>query len=399
MIVRNLFRPLIQHLSKKEFTVMTGARQTGKSTLLKQLDEHCQKMGMPTIFLNLENKDVVTHLNESPLNLLSHLPVTEERTVVFIDDIQNLQDPVNFLKLLYDESAEKIKIVAAGSKAFNMDRSFNDSLAFQVFWLRTCSFDEYLQLKDMPDLLKEVTRLRTLKTAKSLYIHILKHEWDAYMLYGGYPTVITEPDEQAKIERLADIRDSYLKRDIQDTDIPNETTLYQLFRILAGQSGDLLNIQELSVTLNEKPETIERLVAILQNCFYISLVKPFYRNVRKEITNMSKVYLLDTGMLNSLVNNFKPIIRRADNGMIWETMCYKLLCERYRPKDILFWRTTGGTEVDFVLPYMEIPCAMDIKYDKASIKPAQYKRFNKTYPEISLSFGWIQPFDDDFFRR
>jgi hypothetical protein len=60
-MVRNLFQPLLRHLLKKEFTIMTGARQTGKSTLLKQLNEHCRKTGIPAVFLNLENKNVLAH--------------------------------------------------------------------------------------------------------------------------------------------------------------------------------------------------------------------------------------------------------------------------------------------------------------------------------------------------
>ncbi|MDR0603893.1 MAG: ATP-binding protein [Bacteroidales bacterium] len=400
-MVRSLFQPLLRHLLKKEFTIMTGARQTGKSTLLKQLNEHCKNTGMPSIFLNLENKDVKEHLNESPFNLLTYLPVTEERVIVFIDEIQYLQDPSNFLKLLYDEQAEKIKIVATGSSAFYMDSSFKDSLAGRkkIFWLRTCSFDEYLQLRDRQDLLDDVVRIRTMSNAKSVYINLLRQEWDTYMLYGGYPAVITEPDNQEKIERLAEIRDSYLKRDVLEAGIQNETTFYYLFRILAGQSGNLLNINELSVTLRIKHETVTNYMAILQKCFHIALVRPFYRNLRKELTKMPKVYLLDTGMQNSLLNNFQPFTFRVDKGMIWETLYYKLLCEKYGVDDILFWRTADGNEVDFVMPYVEKPYAVEIKYDQALVKSAKYQKFETTYPDIPLSFVWLQPFDEDFFRR
>jgi predicted AAA+ superfamily ATPase len=400
-MVRNLFQPLLRHLLKKEFTIMTGARQTGKSTLLKQLNEHCRSTGMPATFLNLENKTVLAHLNESPLNLLSYLPVTEKRVIVFMDEIQYLQDPSNFLKLLYDEHAEKIKIVATGSSAFYLDRSFKDSLAGRkkIFWLRTCSFDEYLQLRDKQDLLNEVIRIRTNINAKSAHIDMLWREWEAYMLYGGYPAVITEPDNQEKIERLAEIRDSYLKRDVLEAGIQNETTFYYLFRILAGQSGNLLNINELSATLRVKHETVTNYMAVLQRCFHIALVRPFYRNLRKELTKMPKVYLLDTGMQNSLLNSFQPFTFRVDKGMIWETLYYKLLCEKYGTDDILFWRTADGNEVDFVMPYMEKPYAVEIKYDQVLVKSAKYQKFETVYPDIPLSFGWLQPFDEDFFRR
>jgi predicted AAA+ superfamily ATPase len=85
--------------------------------------------------------------------------------------------------------------------------------------------------------------------------------------------------------------------------------------------------------------------------------------------------------------------------MIWETLYYKLLCEKYGTDDILFWRTTDGNEVDFVMPYCEKPYAVEIKYDQALVKSAKYKKFEVTYPDIPLSFEWLQPFDEDFFRR
>jgi predicted AAA+ superfamily ATPase len=396
-----MFQPLLRHLLKKEFTIITGARQTGKSTLIKQLNEHCQKTEIPSIFLNLENKDVLAHLNESPFNLFSYLPTTEKRVIVFIDEIQYLEDPSNFLKLLYDEQVEKIKIVATGSSAFYMDHSFKDSLAGRkkIFWLRTCSFDEYLQLRNLQDLLNDVIRIRTNTNAKSIYINLLQQEWETYMLYGGYPAVITESDNQEKIERLAEIRNSYLKRDMLEVGVQNETTFYSLFRILAAQSGNLLNINELSVTLRVKHETIMNYMEILQKCFYIALVRPFYRNLRKELIKMPKVYLLDTGMQNSLLNNFQPLTFRIDKGMIWETLYYKLLCEKHVTDDILFWRTSDGNEVDFVMPYIEQPYAIEVKYDQTSIKSAKYKKFETTYPDIPLSFEWLQPFDEDFFRK
>ena len=71
---RNLFETLLSHLTKKEFTILTGARQTGKSTILKQLENYCKEKNTPTVFLNLENKSLLAELNKSPLNILNFLP-------------------------------------------------------------------------------------------------------------------------------------------------------------------------------------------------------------------------------------------------------------------------------------------------------------------------------------
>ena len=146
MIRRKLFYKLQEHLSKKEFSIITGARQTGKTTLLKQLAEHCQLKGDSNVFLNLENRSILADLDENPLNLLKYLPESNRRVVVFIDEIQYLGDPSHFLKLIFDDHHQKIKIVATGSSAFYMDDRFRDSLdgRKRVFQLFTCSFRQYL---------------------------------------------------------------------------------------------------------------------------------------------------------------------------------------------------------------------------------------------------------------
>ena len=105
---RELFEPLKAHLQKKEFTILTGARQTGKSTLLRQLEAYCKTQSLPSVFLNFENKDVLSALDEQPLNLLNYLPDVKTRVIAFIDEIQYLKDPSNFLKLLYDEHVERV---------------------------------------------------------------------------------------------------------------------------------------------------------------------------------------------------------------------------------------------------------------------------------------------------
>ena len=146
MFHRKLFESLRVHISKREYSIITGARQTGKSTLMRQLEKYCKKNNIPAVFLNLENKSILAELDENPLNLLKFLPATEKRVVAFVDEVQYLKDASNFLKLLHDEHTEKIKVVASGSSAFYIDRRFRDSLAGRkkLFYLPTCTFDEYL---------------------------------------------------------------------------------------------------------------------------------------------------------------------------------------------------------------------------------------------------------------
>jgi len=400
-MIRNLFQSLVSHLDKKEFSIITGARQTGKSTLMKQVAEYCKKKNIPTVFLNLENKSILKDLNQSPLNFLSYIPVIESRTVFFIDEVQYLDSPSNFLKLLYDEYVDKIKIVATGSSAFYLDKSFTDSLAGRkkIFWLKPCSFDEYLALRGRAELMQEIAEIRTNSRYKTIHIEILRQEWENFMLFGGYPAVITENDREEKILRLAEIRDSYVKRDILESGVQNQIAFYHLFRLLASQTGNLLNTNELSSTLRIENETVTNYLYVLQKCFHIALLKPFFQNIRKELTKMPKVYLFDNGLRNSLLHNFQPFADRMDKGMIWENTVFGLLCEKYNLDELFFWRTTDGNEVDFVLPTGVNPQAIECKYDATLTSRSKYKKFTENYPHIPLSFCSFQPFDSDFFRN
>ena len=401
MVHRKLFESLKAHIPKKEFSVITGARQTGKSTLLRQIETHCKEMEIPVVFLNLENKTILGELNENPLNILKFRTVSLKRTVMLMDEIQYLNDPSNFLKLLYDEHSDKIKIVASGSSAFYIDKTFRDSLAGRkrLFQLYTCSFDEYLMLKGKTELLEEMEKLVRNPDSKSSLIDYLQIEWDEFMIYGGYPAVITEADIREKVLLLQEIRDSFVKRDILESGIINESAFYNLFRILASQTGSLVNINELSSLLRIKNETIENYLTVLQKCFHIVLTKPFFRNLRKELVKMPKVFLLDTGLRNCLLNNLHPLSVRTDKGELWENTIFRILADKYGPDAIRYWRTSAGNEVDFVIMDIDKPKAIEVKYDINQFKPDKYKKFRETYQEIPLDFCWFYPFDQDFFRR
>jgi len=401
MIRRKLFEDLHAHLLKKEFSIITGARQTGKSTLLKQLQTYCTQMKIPVVFLNLENKTILAELNENPLNLLKFIPVPNTRTVALVDEVQYLDDPSNFLKLIYDEHSNHIKVVATGSSAFYIDNQFKDSLSGRkkIFQLNTCSFDEYLELSGKSDLREEKDYLLNNGDFKSTLIDYLRVEWEMYMIYGGYPSIVTEPDKQEKISRLKDIRDSFVKRDILESGVNNETAFYNLFRILAGQTGGMVNVNELSSTLRIRNETVDNFLKIMQKCFHIALIKPYYRNLRKELVKMPKVFLLDTGLRNCLLNNFQPLSERTDKGELWENTVFRILADKIGTDAIQYWRTSAGNEVDFVLSQTQSLKAIEVKYDNRHIKLNKYKLFTENYPDIPLQFFWLNPFDQDFFRR
>lgn len=397
---RKLYEKLLQHLPRKEFTILTGARQTGKTTLLTDLRSHCQSQGLPSIFINLENKLLLAELDANPANLLSYLPTIAEKSYVFLDEIQLLSDPSNFLKLLYDDYLDRVKIVASSSSAFYIDQKFNDSLAGRkrVFQLFTCDFEEFLILQGKQELWQEIVNIRANPNYKSLAIDLLKVEWESYILYGGYPAVLTEPVINEKKEILKEIRDSFVKRDILESGVQNELAFYQLFKILAAQTGQLVNVNELANTLRARNETVLSYLGVLEKCFHLTLVKPFFANLRKELVKMPKGYLMDTGLRNCLLNNFSPLQERLDKGQLWEQAVYRMLVDRFGTDSIRYWRTADGNEVDFLLPDQNPPLAIEAKFDSLLMKAKKYMKFREAYPDFEFKFALMNPWSEDFFR-
>jgi hypothetical protein len=397
MVQRKKQTLIAEHLSKKEFTILIGARQIGKSTLLKQLFADLNQKGETVYFLNLDRKEILDELNESPENLFKICPLQpDKKIIVFIDEIQYLDDATTFIKLLFDEYSDRLKIVATGSSAFYIDKQFNDSLVGRkkIFQMGTLDFEEFLLFKGRNDLVGEVLKLKNKKKVKSIQENVLWGYMDEFMNYGGYPAVVLENDIAQKIELLKDIRDSFIKRDILESGITDETKFYRMLMLLASQSGNLLNVNEISNTLRITNATVENYLYVLQKCFHISVVKPFYKNLRKELTKMPKVYLNDLGLRNVLINYFSPLEQRADKGMVLENLSYRLLSERFDHDQIKYWRTADGNEVDFVVETSYLKgFAVEVKFNEQEIKPSKYNKFTQNYPDFPLEFWWWKKMD------
>lgn len=390
MVIRKKYSEITTHIPRKEFTILIGARQIGKSTLLKQIEEELIKKDEIVYFINLERKNVLQELDQDPENLFKFCPLADgKKIIVMIDEIQYLKDASGFLKLLYDEYADRLKIVATGSSAFYIDKDFKDSLAGRkrIFQMPTLDFDEFLDFKGKTELLSDLNELKNGKKQKSVYENIFWSLMDEYLNYGGYPAVVLENDFSAKKELLKEIRDSYIKRDILESGVNDEEKLYRLLMVLASQSGNLLNVNELSNTLRINNVTTENYLYILQKCFHISLVRPFYNNLRKELIKMPKIYLNDLGLRNILINYFAPIEQRADKGALLENYVFRKLLEKHEADQVKFWRTADGNEVDFVIETsFQKGFAVEVKFQEKEAKLSKYKIFTAEYPDFPLHF-------------
>ncbi|MDY0281867.1 MAG: AAA family ATPase, partial [Salinivirgaceae bacterium] len=215
---REIYGQIKLHIEKKEFTVITGARQAGKTTLLRKLYSELRKEGKSVSYLSMEDPGILAAANEHPEQIFKFSsrpknPLTDgitQKIFVLIDEIQYLTSPTGFLKYLYDTYAENLKLVVTGSSAFYLDIRFKDSLAGRkrIFLLETLNFDEYLLFKNQQSLIEELVKIRNSKEYISPFVEPLNQYLEEYIIYGGYPAVVLESDFKDKKARLSELRNS-----------------------------------------------------------------------------------------------------------------------------------------------------------------------------------------------
>ncbi len=390
-ITRDITLKAKEYLKSDEILLFVGARQAGKTTILKQIKEHLETSGKNAVYyLNLEDYEYLDLLNKTPKNIFKIFSIDKnKKNYLFVDEVQYLKNPSNFLKFLFDEYQGKIKLIVSGSSAFYLDRKFKDSLAGRkkIFYVSTLSFQELLRFKNENDLSKKDFKKLSLIEKEKIAVY-----YREFMIYGGYPRVVLAPREN-KEELLREIAFSYIKKDIYEAGIKQEEIFYKLFRILASQTGGLFNALELANTLGVSKTAIDNYLYVMRKSFHIAFLSPFFRNTRKELTKMPKVYFYDLGLRNFFANNLEQFEGRSDKGALLENAAFRQLRELFQKDQLKFWRTAQKNEVDFIVNEKS---AFEVKVNPANFKKSKYKNFSELYPNLDLSIISIDKKSDRF---
>lgn len=375
--MRDLKAKIQQSLSDDLILIIIGARQVGKTTLLKEI--YNELLNNNKNFINLENPTFLMMLNEHPNNVfnITNIPA-DKKQVIFIDEIQYLKDPTNFLKYIYDEYKGTVKIIATGSSCFYMDSKFKDSLVGRktIFNLYTLNFREFLKFKNESTLLEKENFSMQEQTK-------IEQFFSEYITYGGYPAVVLKDNIENKKSKLEEIGLDYIKKDIFDSKVQNQEKYFNILKIIAANVGNLLNSNEIAKTLKISTTSVENYLYIMQKSFHISLLRPFYKNVKKELTKMPKAYFLDNGLRNYFFNSFENIELRMDKGMFLENVVFRELLMQNKSDELKFWRTQDKNEVDFIVNEKN---AYEVKFSKDAFNPNKYSKFTEAYPNINLDF-------------
>lgn len=350
IIKRSIFSEIAKHMDTKEVTVIVGARQTGKTTLLLQLREFLinQKSIKPSQ-IKFYNLDLISDLEQLKsqddfIKFLKEQLINEKFVYVFIDESQKLENPGVFLKGIYDLNLS-VKFVVSGSSSLEIKSKMFESLTGRkrIFHLWTFSFEEYLTYLD-PDIVNLITE----DISKITEDKLTQYLYD-FLIFGGYPRVVSTESKEEKIQVLNEIYSSYIERDIVGfMKIKNPLGFSKLVTILADQCGGLVNFKELNATLSINFRTLENYISILENTFVIKCVKPYYTNIRKELTKMPKIFFADNGLMNFAVRNFTEFKDNLRKGKIIENYIFSSLLKVWNGT-INYWRTKEKNEVDFIL--------------------------------------------------
>ena len=190
--------------------------------------------------------------------------------------------------------------------------------------------------------------------------------FDSFIVWGGFPAVVLAASKKEKQKILNDLYNTYVLKDIKGLlELATDRNLMKLAEFLAGQVGNLLVYQNLSRISQLDYRKLMEHLTILKETYVIDTVSPFYTNVQKELAKIPKVYFLDTGLRNILLQNAVGLSKRPDAGSLVENYVYvKLKNITEDTVKINFWRTKAGAEVDFVLRYEGEIVPIEVKFGK-----------------------------------
>jgi uncharacterized protein len=374
---RTIIDEINKYISTGEIVVLHGARQVGKTSILHLLLDQLKARGEATYFIDLEDSRNVRILDEGVEAFLRHLkeegftlPVIHSKLFIFIDEIQYLADPSSFLKLMADHQ-RSIKLVVSGSSSFAIKSKFKDSLVgrtvdFEIFPL---SFREFLLFNEYPFQDSEVFTQK--KTDE------LRARFREFVLYGGYPRIVLAEGVERKEKYLQQIIDTYVKKDIRDlAKVKDVDKFNKLIEVLAAQSGQMLNMTEISNTTRITLPTVEKYLFALENTYILKLVRPFSRNIRSELFKSPKVYFYDPGLMQML---WLKGLQREVLGQVFETAVFAELIKKYGREAVFYWRTKDRKEIDFILRKRDTLTPIEAKLAFEQFSPRAVNYFNEHY--------------------
>ncbi len=316
-----------QSLEENSVTAILGPRQCGKTTLAHQVIGRDEG-----VFFDLENP---THLSRlaSPL-----LALQNQTNVVVIDEIQRMPKLFEVLRVLVDDSSFKGKFLVLGSAAPSLVKGISESLAGRVGFVDLSGFN--------------------LQETKN-------EDFVPLWVRGGFPLSYLSKSNAAAYRWRENFIRTFLERDIPQLGISiPATTLRRFWTMIAHYHGQVLNTAELARSLGAAEGTARKYLDILSGAFMVRQLQPYFANLKKRQVKAPKIYVRDSGILHALLalESAEHIYSHPKLGASFEGFAVEEICSLSGSRDIYFWATHGGAELDVLLFQKGKAIGFEIKY-------------------------------------
>lgn len=338
MFPRKIYPSLKGHLGKKQVTVLTGLRRTGKTTLVKALLAEIkssnklyldlQVLANQDLFYNRDFEAIVENLRLRGLDF-------DKKVYLAIDEIQIVKELPGIVKYIYDNYS--VKFILIGSSSYYIKNLFNESLAGRkkIFELKPLDFEEFLGFKKIKFIKRD---LGEAIFNESEYTRLRKY-YDEYVAFGGFPEVVLARAKKDKQDLLDDIISSYVNIDIATLDdFDNRQNVYNLLKLLASRAGSRVDYSKLSSISGLNRHKIKEYLELFASTYLIYLVSVKGRSADREIVKAKKLYFADSGLLS--------VLAEVSSGVKFENAVYNQLASL---GEIKYFALKSGQEIDYIL--------------------------------------------------
>jgi len=337
---RAIYATLLEHCKKKQVTVITGMRRVGKSTavryMLKQLASpnyrylDCERIEIRVLFNATNYEGIKSELELMGLDF--SLPA-----IIALDEIQLVENLPSVIKYFYDTYG--VKFIVTGSSSYYMKNRFSESLAGRkrIFEMYPLSFSEFLSFKN---LIPQGIEKYAWKPFDKAWYNRLSAAYAEYIRFGGFPEVVLEENPTDKVELLKDIINSYIEMDVKLlSDYSLSEDLYKLVKVLAARTGNKVDYTKISSVTDINRQKIATYIQLLEYTYLIYQATPFTKNIDKEISQQTKLYFADTGILNVLGGD------QLSSGQVFENA---IAVQLKNKGTIQYYQKKTGQEIDFI---------------------------------------------------
>lgn len=355
-IKRSIIDVIAARLKHQLVVVLTGARQTGKTTLCEILLP--ELLHLPFTYISFDDPDERLRFQKSAVSILESITTP----LVILDEVQKMPALFDPLKLVVDRegrkaSAGRRRFVLTGSSQLLMMKSIRETLAGRVALCQMYPFSLNELTGGEPPLLtriwqdhavsrQDVERLQIVSPQRLREIRTVR---DDHQAWGGYPPVWQLAGTTDRLNWLKDYRKTYLERDIADVgQVADIDTFALAQKLLCSRTANILSISEVARDLGVAVNTVKRYLELLTMSFQCVLLPPWHENVGKRLVKSPKLFFPDVGLNRAILGELS-----VSRGAAYESwfLAELLKWKQLQPEEpeLYFYRTATGMEVDFLL--------------------------------------------------